>query len=373
MNPPFSASPGVDRTRKDADLRHIRSAFSMLPPGGRLVTISSAHCAPGDAAWKDAFASYDLAARVVFSAIIDGRVYARRGTTFDTRLTVLDRGGDERGPIDPRARVADTARLLEAVAAAVPARLPIEPVQAVPVLPPICSAMRRHPAGHPRKRAGTAPSAPQPHDWGPVAELEYEAGPAAGDPTDNAHASGPYEPWRAGTIGFPGAVEHPTPLVQSGAMAAVPHPAPSYRPMLPTRIVTEGLLSDAQLESVVLAGQAHERHLAALYRIGAGWETVHRVDRESDDGDDDRDAVHAHPDGGDDNAGDNEPLSAPVRFRRGWMLGDGTGCGKGRQVAAIVLDQLLRGRKRALWLSQSDKLLEDTRRDWTAIGGRGRM
>ena len=182
MNPPFSASPGVDRTRKDADLRHIRSAFSMLPPGGRLVTISSAHCAPGDAAWKDAFASLDLPARVVFSAIIDGRVYARRGTTFDTRLTVLDRGGDERGPIDPLARVADTARLLEAVAAAVPARLPIEPVQAVPG--PAGDLFGHAPA--PRrasaKRAGTAPSAPQPHDWGPVAELEYEAGPAAGDP-----------------------------------------------------------------------------------------------------------------------------------------------------------------------------------------------
>ena len=52
------------------------------------------------------------------------------------------------------------------------------------------------------------------------------------------------------------------------------------------------------------------------------------------------------------------------------MLGDGTGCGKGRQVAAIVLDQWLRGRKRALWLSQSDKLLEDARRDWCAVGGR---
>ena len=63
-------------------------------------------------------------------------------------------------------------------------------------------------------------------------------------------------------------------------------------------------------------------------------------------------------------------LSEPVRFRRGWMLGDGTGCGKGRQVAAIILDRWLRGTKRALWLSQSDKLLEDTRRDWTAIGGR---
>ena len=65
----------------------------------------------------------------------------------------------------------------------------------------------------------------------------------------------------------------------------------------------------------------------------------------------------------------DEPLSDPVRFRRGWMLGDGTGCGKGRQVAAIVLDQWLRGRKRALWLSQSDKLLEDARRDWCAVGG----
>ena len=51
------------------------------------------------------------------------------------------------------------------------------------------------------------------------------------------------------------------------------------------------------------------------------------------------------------------------------MLGDGTGCGKGRQVAAVILDNRLRGRKRALWLSQSDKLLEDARRDWCALGG----
>ena len=51
------------------------------------------------------------------------------------------------------------------------------------------------------------------------------------------------------------------------------------------------------------------------------------------------------------------------------MLGDGTGCGKGRQVAGIILDQWLRGNRRALWLSASDKLLEDTRRDWAALGG----
>ena len=64
-----------------------------------------------------------------------------------------------------------------------------------------------------------------------------------------------------------------------------------------------------------------------------------------------------------------------VRFRRGWFLGDGTGAGKGRQVAAIILDNWLRpaqrkpGRRKAVWISKSDKLIEDAERDWTAIGG----
>ena len=106
-------------------------------------------------------------------------------------------------------------------------------------------------------------------------------------------------------------------------------------------------------------------HLSASYRIGEGWETVERV---ADNGDDREDAAGAQVTGADETS-DGEALSAPVRFRRGWMLGDGTGCGKGRQVAAIILDHRLRGRRRALWLSASDKLLEDARRDWTAIGG----
>ena len=372
MNPPFSASPGVDRTRHDADLRHIRSAFSMLPPGGRLVAIASAHCVPGDDAWTDAFESLDPPARVVFTAAIDGRAYARRGTTFDTRLTVLDRGGEERAQIEAPARVADSAELLDSVTAAVPARLPIQPLPGADLFG---HAPAPRPA--PARRTRTAAQAPQPtaHDWGPVAELAYHtvsitAGTSGDGGRAPAQASGPYEPWQARTIRFPGATAHPTPLVQSGAMAAVPHPMPSYRPMLPARVVADGLLSDAQLESVVLAGQAHDHHLAALYRIGAEWETVHRVDTETDDGEDGDHAVPAQFDDGEDITVDGEMLSAPVRFRRGWMLGDGTGVGKGREVAAIVLDNWLRGRKRALWLSQSDKLLEDTRRDWSAVGGR---
>ncbi|MBM3655297.1 MAG: methylase, partial [Alphaproteobacteria bacterium] len=57
-----------------------------------------------------------------------------------------------------------------------------------------------------------------------------------------------------------------------------------------------------------------------------------------------------------------------VRFRRGWFLGDGTGCGKGRQVAGVILDNWLKGRRRALWISKSDKLIEDAQRDWSALG-----
>ena len=394
MNPPFSASPGVQRIRHDADLRHLRSAFSMLTAGGRLVAITSAGCIPGDAAWSRAFERLDPPPRTVFSIAIDGRAYARRGTTFDTRLTVIDRDpANAQGvPVDARASVPTAAGLLAAIAANVPQRQAVVPISAA-LVP--AGDLFGHAAARPapRKRAAatapnTRPADPQVRDWGPVAELDYETSttnPEGKVSEPEATHAGVYEPWCSRTARIPGACEHPTPLVQSAAMAAVPHPVPSYRPMLPARIVTDELLSDAQFESVILAGQAHDRHLSALYRIGEGWETVARVaDNEDDNGDDGDDgdsvpetankagkgeAVSAGLEPATDATSDGEALSAPVRLRRGWMLGDGTGCGKGRQVAAIILDHWLRGRRRALWLSASDKLLEDARRDWAAIGG----
>ncbi|MHC5917999.1 MAG: strawberry notch family protein, partial [Nostoc sp.] len=58
-----------------------------------------------------------------------------------------------------------------------------------------------------------------------------------------------------------------------------------------------------------------------------------------------------------------------VKFRRGWFLGDGTGAGKGRQCAGIILDNWCQERRKAIWVSKSAALVEDARRDWCALGG----
>src|SRR3546814_10844359 len=56
-------------------------------------------------------------------------------------------------------------------------------------------------------------------------------------------------------------------------------------------------------------------------------------------------------------------------YRQVFFRGDGTGAGKGRQIAGIIMDQWLRGNRRHLWLSDSSALIEDARRDWQALGG----
>ncbi|MGI9375886.1 MAG: strawberry notch-like NTP hydrolase domain-containing protein [Tsuneonella suprasediminis] len=336
MNPPFSALAQVDARVKDAALRHIRSALARLRPGGRLVVITAASWAPDNLAWTESFVELQERARVLFSAAMDGKVYRKHGTTIDTRLTVIDRiPADDPHHFPETPGIApDTATLLGWVLAQVPPRVP-EPDTPPPAAPLAVQTMAPRPV---RRAAVSRPAVVARATEG--VELIYEPlserMPATGNLTDAI-----YEPYALQSIAIPGARAHPTPLVQSVSMASVPPPVPSYRPTLSGHLVGDGILSDAQLESIILAGEAHSDHLAGAWRVDATW-----------------DVVTAAPD----------DAEGAVPFRRGWMLGDGTGAGKGRQVAGIILDNWLKGRRRAVWVSRSETLHQDAMRDWEALG-----
>ncbi|WP_271567587.1 strawberry notch-like NTP hydrolase domain-containing protein [Bradyrhizobium sp. CCBAU 11386] len=335
MNPPFSEVANVDRRMADAAFRHIASALARLCDGGRLVAIAGAGLAPDNPAWLEAFVRLQERGRVVFSAAIDGAVYAKHGTQTDTRLLVIDKlpAADPKAFAASQGMAGDVATLLNWVTLHVPPRLPA----AAPVVANATShpAMSRS-AGASASRLSSTSESAAPNG----AELIYET--VEWSPPEGARFTDAlYEEYGLQSIRIPASCAHPTKLVQSAAMASVAPPKPSYRPHLPSSLVADGVLSDAQIESVIYAGEAHSEFLAGSWTVDATFDVVAAARHDAENA---------------------------VRFRRGWFLGDGTGAGKGRQVAGILLDNWLKGRRRAVWISKSDKLIEDAQRDWSALG-----
>ena len=335
MNPPFSVMANVQGRMADAAFRHVASALARLAHGGRLVAITGANFAPDAPAWRDAFFRLQERGRIVFSAAIDGRVFAKHGTTFPTRLTIIDKlPADDPAAFPATLGVApDVATLMAWIAEHVPSRLPVDPSVSVSAPPKTPRTVRGYSA-----RAARSACRPSTAAEPEGIELVYET--LDWTPLQGSRLSDSiYEDYGLQSIRIPGAQDHPTQLVQSAAMASVAPPKPSYRPRLPANILS--LLSGAQLETLVYAGNAHADHLAGAWTV-----------------DDTLDVVTA--------AG--EDAKGAVRFRRGFMIGDGTGVGKGREAAGIILDNWLQGRRMAVWISKSDKLIEDAQRDWSALG-----
>lgn len=138
---------------------------------------------------------------------------------------------------------------------------------------------------------------------------------------DSSEDNGTYATYTPEKLNIKGAKPHPTKLVESSAMSSVHAPDLHYVPNLDRDIITKGVLSDAQLEAVMYAGQAHETVL-------------------------------------------------PNGNRKGFLIGDGTGVGKGREISGIILDNFNSGRTKAVWVSVSSGLVNDARRDWVDLGGK---
>jgi predicted RNA methylase len=408
MNPPFSQTAGRMGDKKviETGANHISQALNRLEPGGRLVAIVGRGMSM-DAPrfrkwWADVSGQYAVRANIG----VDGSVYAKYGTNFGTRLLVIDKvppTGEP--PITAEARtVDDLMRTLEPIrngrpetlrtaaeqqpaqsagaemaaggegARPAPSPLPVQPGAmgpgqrgGRPVAEPGPSGDRG--AGGPSVRveagerpgvapvepggsAGGEPGAGAQPDHGTSIGGEPAGGggagaergvqpPAGGEPgtaaerleveqaapgsqTRSEISDSLYEPYAPQRLRVAGAKKHPGPLVQSAAMASVEPPAPTYSPAIPKNVITDGLLSLPQLEAVVYAGQAHQRMLPA-----AEGETARRG---------------------------------------GFFIGDGTGVGKGREIAGIILDNWQQGRTKAIWVSEKKKLLNDAKRDWSGLG-----
>ncbi|XP_027884716.1 strawberry notch homolog 2b isoform X1 [Xiphophorus couchianus] len=143
----------------------------------------------------------------------------------------------------------------------------------------------------------------------PPPEEEEEAEEEEPEELGHVDTYAEYKPSKS-TIG----ISHPDIVVETNTLSSVPPPDITYTLSIPDSTINSGLLSALQLEAIIYACQQHEVILQNNQRAG-------------------------------------------------FLIGDGAGVGKGRTVAGIILENYLKGRKKALWFSISNDLKYDAERD----------
>lgn len=381
MNPPFSATAGRLSTNKTGyGAKHIEQALKRLQPRGRLVAIVGQGMADNAPAfrqwWSKIKAEYNVRANIGVS----GDEYKKYGTTFDNQILVIDKTEPSSNIIvtGKVEKIEDLISLLSEVrndrtyeraegesgsaesgmheSPERPGRTPESNN------PPLSSArgvggraeqgqqdegssgragiVESEPShegtddgargtrsdnleqsNKPKKTSrtgvrgdGKRTAAKNPELQGGISKVEARKRDKSENLSDSIFT--PYKP----SVTLQGAKEHPGNLVESAAMSALDMAATEYTPQLPKKVILEGKISDAQLEAVIRAGQAHSEKLPS---------------------------------------GD---------ARRGFFIGDGTGVGKGREIASIIWDNWNQGRKKAVWISKNAPLVGDARRDIKGVG-----
>jgi antirestriction protein ArdC/phage/plasmid primase-like uncharacterized protein len=379
MNPPFSSTAGRVQGQRDTSngAKHIDQALRRLDDDGRLVAIVGNGMAADKPAFRQWWTEIQKKYNVRANIGISGKEYAKYGTTFDNQILVIDKNGPTTQPIlvGNVQSVAELPALLEGIrndrvrtqSASIKqtSKQPTQPAQDSVRPTNRIGGIGINPVGVRPEAIGNGADSgtgiadseiDQPTRVGNVSDdgsgtgrtvrdnpvgvaggsrsgdiggnIRVDSGNETNSITIGAAASGEvieftdsvfanYTPQR---LSIAGAKGHPGKLVQSAAMAAVEPPVPTYSPVLPPNVVNDGLLSIAQLESVVYAGQAHSEVL-------------------------------------------------PNGSRRGFFIGDGTGVGKGREISGVILDNMLQSRTKAVWVSFNEGLIEDAKRDFAGVGG----
>ena len=405
MNPPFSSTAGRKQGSRDTKnaTSHIDQALKRLEPGGRLVAIvgrGMAMDAPTFKSWwKSTKEQYTVRANIG----IDGSNYKKYGTQFDIQLFVIDKigGNPDYETITGNERISDLNEVIDLLEEVKNERSPIEgghgQTEQTSGKPEVQepSTQSQSQSGHQSPVPVSTNAVGNREQEGSGSEGEGERSSSASGESQNTNASSEpadglgsasetgtrpgdtvgnspgnredentgggigvsgsqtdvgtgglgeqqqsgitieateqkftreeeltddiYEKYQPQKLKIDGAKEHPGTLAESAAMSAVEPPAPAYTPNLPKEIIENGVLSLPQLETVVYAGQAHSEML---------------------------------PDG----------------KRKSFFCGDGTGVGKGRQLAGILLDNFRQGQKKAVWVSKNKSLLKDAARDIADLG-----
>ena len=319
MNPPFARSRERGISASTA-LRHLRSAMRLSRNGARLVAIM-----------PDGFDASRFASTVTDATLrLDARIagaFRRSGTGIPVRLAVFDKIAD--GQPVTTVQTDDLTKLASLID-----RLPL-PARGTSSGPVVSLRPATSLLAKPARIRPAAPFTTHPVPTAPFEVLDYAA---LDDPAPVPEQTGIYLPFRPSRIMIDGAPVHPTPLVESVAMGSVAAPIPAVRPKLPSGWRERGLLSKAQLETLVYACEAFSHDLPGRFRATREGTSL----EQAEDG---------------------------VRYRQGFFLGDGTGAGKGRQIASVIMDRWLGGERRHIWITKNEALLEDARRDWEALGG----
>ena len=397
MNPPFSSSSERNIHNTKIGAKHIEQALKILAPNGRLVAIVGHGMGDGAPAfrdwWKHIKSQYNVRANIR----INGKNYSKYGTNFDIQMLVIDKNGattqtetgyvdtlqelqeklggirDERPAIDysaneqrtpttTRTEAVTTGKTADVGDGAVsdagsltnkgksadnanlekqPERKGVQSVDADSRKPAISQTKNTDVVADEQsvdrrgKHRGNPGLQDNSRDDRAISLQHSEQ--SGSDRSSGIIRTGQnnsraqrlkkkeltdsiFEQYQSQPLRLKNAQPHPAKVSESAAMSAIEPPVITYKPNIPQNIVENGVLSDVQLEAISYAGQSHSQTL-------------------------------------------------PNGNTRGFFLGDGTGIGKGRTIAGMILDNYNQGRKKSLWVTLNSSLVNDAKRDIKALFG----